>query len=72
MTQEDPTSLIISFCDLPDPRVEGRCDHLLIDIVVIAVCAMIAGAESWVDVENFEEAKKKWLSSFLELSAGIP
>jgi len=43
MTEEDPISLIISFQDLPDPRVEGRCDHKLIDIIVITVCAVIVG-----------------------------
>jgi predicted transposase YbfD/YdcC len=69
---EDPISLIVSFQDLPDPRVVGRCDHQLIDIIVIAVCAVISGAESWVDVADFGEAKQEWLSTFLELPAGIP
>lgn len=72
MTSEDPISLITSFQVIPDPRVEGRCDHKLIDIIVIAVCAVIAGAESWVDVADFGEAKQEWLSTFLELPAGIP
>ena len=72
MSNEDPISLIISFQDLPDPRVEGRCDHKLIDIVVIAVCAVIAGAENWVDVENFGNAKHDWLNTFLELPFGVP
>lgn len=72
MSTEDSISLIISFQDLPDPRVEGRCDHKLIDIIVLAVCAVIAGAESWVDVENFGKAKQEWLRSFLELPTGIP
>jgi len=72
VTEEDPISLIISFRDLPDPRVTGRCDHHLIDIIVIAVCAVIAGAESWVDVESFGQAKEAWLRTFLELPAGIP
>jgi predicted transposase YbfD/YdcC len=72
MTNEEPNSLIVSFKDLPDPRVEGRCDHKLIDIIVIAVCAVIAGAETWVDVEQFGRARKEWLETFLELPAGIP
>jgi predicted transposase YbfD/YdcC len=72
MTDEDPISLVISFQDLPDPRVEGRCDHKLIDIIVITVCAVIAGAESWVDVESFGKAKQAWLGSFLGLPHGIP
>jgi len=72
MSNEDPISLIVSFQDLPDPRVAGRCDHKLIDIIVITVCAVIAGAETWVDVEQFGEAKQDWLKSFLELPGGIP
>lgn len=72
MTDGTSISLVISFQDLPDPRVEGRCDHKLIDIIVIAVCAVIAGAESWVDVESFGKAKQDWLRSFLDLPHGIP
>jgi len=72
MSEEDPISLIVSFRNIPDPRVEGRCDHQLINIIVIAVCAMIAGAETWVDVESFGKAKADWLKSFLELPNGIP
>lgn len=72
MCDEQPISLIVSFQDLPDPRVEGRCDHNLIDIIVITVCAVIAGAESWVDVQSFGEAKQAWLKTFLALPAGIP
>lgn len=72
MTNEEPISLIVSFQDLPDPRVEGRCDHKLVDIIVIAVCAVIAGAETWVDVEQFGQARQAWLETFLELPAGIP
>lgn len=72
MSNENPISLLISFQDLPDPRVEGRCDHKLIDIIVITVCAVIVGAESWVDVESFGKAKQEWLQTFLELPHGIP
>lgn len=72
MSNEDPISLIVSFQDLPDPRVEGRCDHKLIDIIVVTVCAVVAGAETWVDVEQFGEAKQDWLKTFLELPTGIP
>lgn len=72
MSDENPFSLIISFQELPDPRVAGRCDHKLIDIIVITVCAVIAGAESWVDVESFGQAKHEWLKTFLKLPHGIP
>ena len=66
MCNEDPISLIVSFQDLPDPRVEGRCDHNLIDIIVIAVCAVISGAESWVDVVFEKLAIVNGLASFME------
>jgi hypothetical protein len=72
MTEEEPISLIVSFQDLPDPRVTGRCEHKLIDISVIAVFAVIAGAETWADIESFGQARAEWLRSFLELPAGIP
>jgi predicted transposase YbfD/YdcC len=44
----------------------------LLDIVVIAICAVICGADGWVDVEEFGKAKKEWLRTFLELPNGIP
>jgi predicted transposase YbfD/YdcC len=72
MSGDEPISLIISFQDMPDPRVAGRCDHKLIDIIVITVCAVIAGAESWVDVESFGQAKQEWLRTFLDLPHGVP
>ena len=51
---------------------EADSPDQLIDIIVIAVCAVIAGAETWVDVENFGKAKTEWLKSFLKLPNGIP
>lgn len=67
-----PASLEACFGDLPDPRVVGRCEHKLLDIVVIAICAVITGAESWVEVETFGKTKQAWLKHFLELANGIP
>lgn len=65
-------SLEECFADLPDPRVEGRCDHKLIDILIIAVCGVICGAESWAEIETFGKAKENWLRRFLGLPNGIP
>jgi predicted transposase YbfD/YdcC len=65
-------SLEECFGDLPDPRVVGRCDHLLIDIIMVAVCAVLSGAESWSEVEQFGESKQAWLKQYLELAGGIP
>jgi len=47
------SSLEECFSDLPDPRVQGRCDHKLIDMIIITVCAVICGADSWSGVETF-------------------
>jgi len=65
-------SLTEAFEGLSDPRVEGRCEHKLIDIILIALCAVITGAESWVEVETFGNLKEEKLKSFLELAEGIP
>ena len=72
MSPQPFTSLEACFSDLPDPRVQGRCDHQLIDIVMIAVCAVLCGAESWSEVEEFGQSKASWLKQYLELPAGIP
>lgn len=60
------------FGELPDPRSGQNVQHKLMDIVTIAICAIICGADNWVDIEQFGKAKQGWLSSFLELPHGIP
>lgn len=60
------------FGGLEDPRIDRTKRHLLIDIVVIAICGVICGAETWVDIENFGKAKYPWFKTFLELPNGIP
>lgn len=72
MSQQPFSSLEACFGDLPDPRVQGRCGHKLVEIVLVAVCAVLCGAESWSEVEEFGEAKEAWLRQYLELPAGIP
>jgi hypothetical protein len=57
---------------LEDPRETSRCDHQLIDILVIAVCAVIACAESWEDIALYGQSKQAWLKTFLALPNGIP
>lgn len=64
--------LVEHFGGLEDPRCTGKIEHLLIDILVIAVCAVIAGAESGVDMELYGEQKADWLATFLALPNGIP
>ncbi len=60
------------FAALPDPRVERTKRHRLLDIVTIAVCAVIAGADSWVAIETFGRRKEAFLRQFLALPNGIP
>lgn len=60
------------FSGIRDPRVERTRRHKLADIIFIAVCATICGADDWVEIEEFGEAKKDWLKRFLELPNGIP
>jgi len=60
------------FEDLTDPRVERTKRHRLGDMVAIALCATICGADSWADVERFGNAKLDWFTTFLHLEHGIP
>jgi predicted transposase YbfD/YdcC len=71
MPQKD-ASIARYFADLPDPRVDLTKKHSLIDILVIALCAVICGADSWEEVEAFGQAKHDWLKRFLPLPNGIP
>jgi predicted transposase YbfD/YdcC len=67
------SNLVEHFSKVKDPRVIGRCDHLLVDIIVIAVCASLCRCdESWEQVEEFGNIKKDWFKKFLELPNGIP
>lgn len=59
------------FTEIKDPRVSRTKKHLLKDILVIAILAIIAGAEGWEDIENYGLSKQQWLSEFLELPHGI-
>ena len=61
-----------SFSGLKDPRIERNKLHKLLDIIVIAICGVICGADNWVDIEMFGEKKINWLRQFLELPNGIP
>ena len=60
------------FGEIEDPRIDRRKLHKLLDILVIAICAAICGADTWEDVETFGKAKKEWFEAFLELPNGIP
>ncbi len=70
---DDPANdgLMRYFADLPDPRAHN-VRHRLIDLLVIALCATLCGAEGWDDFEDFAQAKAKWFASFLDLKHGVP
>lgn len=65
-------SLVRYLSILPDPRKEKNRKHLLIDIIVIALCTCLADGECWTDCEDFGHANEKWLRQFLSLPYGIP
>jgi len=72
MNEKPLASIEACFGDIHDPRVQGRCDYPLIEIITIAICAVVAGADSWTEVETFGQNKEDWLKQFLELEHGIP
>lgn len=65
-------SLVECFKDIEDPRIERTKQHLLIDILCLAVIAVIGGAEGWEDIEEFGKQKRDWLKKYLRLPNGIP
>ncbi len=73
MQNEHPhLSLVEHFKTITDPRVDRTKDHDLIDILVIAICALLCAAESFNDMEDFGKAKQEWFRTFLKLRNGIP
>jgi predicted transposase YbfD/YdcC len=73
MAPANPTLAIQTyFTDLVDPRLDRTRYHELIDIVAIAICATICGADGWVDIARYGVAKQGWLKTFLALPNGIP
>ena len=73
LVPSNPTlSIMTHFESLPDPRQSGKVEHKLIDIIIITICAVICGANSWVEVAEFGKEREKWLRKFLKLPNGIP
>jgi hypothetical protein len=65
-------SLKEHFETIDDPRAAHRIQHQLLDMVMIVICAIICGADSWVEIEQYGLSKESWLSTFLDLPNGIP
>ena len=53
------------FAELEDPRVQGRCEHLLLDILGISLLAVLCGADDWTDIEEFGLRRHDFLAEFL-------
>lgn len=71
--KDKPTGTIKEYySEIEDPRAGRNKQHKLLDIILIAICGVISGADTWVDVENYGKGKNEWLKSFLELPHGIP
>jgi predicted transposase YbfD/YdcC len=65
-------SLKRHFRGLPDPRVVGRTRHLLLDLIVLAICAVIGNCDDWPDIALFAKKRQAWFKRFLKLPGGIP
>ena len=72
MIEATGAPIVEYFAALDDPRIERTKRHNLLDIVTIATCGTICGADNWVDIELFGNCKEEWFKSFLELPNGIP
>ena len=64
--------LMIHLSNLEDPRSGKNSQHNFIEVIFIAVCAVISGCEHWTEIEDYAHVKKRWLKSFLNLSGGVP
>src|SRR5580658_8417830 len=72
MQKHPKISLIEHSENLADPRVNRTKDHDLIDVLIIAICALLCAGESFNDMEDFGKAKEDWFRTFLGLRNGIP
>lgn len=72
MVPSQVRSLVELFAGLEDPRVARAQRHSLLAMVTIALCGVICGAESWVEIAEFGQAKAAWFATFLDLPNGIP
>ena len=72
MPQRRRASIMDHFQELEDPRLDRQKQHHLLDIIVIAICGVLCGADDWVAIETFGTAKEAWFRQFLALPNGIP
>lgn len=65
-------ALMTHFGEVSDPRRDQGKRHVLSDMLTLTICAVLSGANTWVEIEEYGESKREWLESFLELPHGIP
>lgn len=65
-------SILEYFASVPDPRIARSQLHPLASVLVLSLCAVVCGADSFVAIEHFGRAREAWLKTFLELPNGIP
>jgi predicted transposase YbfD/YdcC len=70
--ERPPLSIAHHFQELPDPRLDRLCDHDLLDIIAITICAVVCGQHSWTDIAFYGQDHHDWLKTFLRLPNGIP
>ena len=71
-TKKQLVSLITILEEVPDPRMAATVEHDLPDILMIALCTMLSGGDSFYDLEDFSEVRLPWLKTFLRLRNGAP
>jgi predicted transposase YbfD/YdcC len=67
-----PVSLVRFFKHLPDPRRVGKVEHPLINLIVMALCAVIGGADDFAEIARFVRERRDWFARILDLSRGVP
>lgn len=72
MEDNEPRDLERLFAQVEDPRIERTKLHRLRDIIILAICGVICGAERWVEIEEFGKAKEAFFTTWLDLPNGIP
>jgi predicted transposase YbfD/YdcC len=72
MAASPGSTIIAHFASVTDPRIDHTKRHQLLDLLTIALCAIICGADEWVAMEEFGNAKREWFDTFLDLPNGIP
>ena len=68
----EPSTLLQYFAHINDPRIERHKLHDLLDIILLAICAVMSGSEGWEDIEDFGHSKLNWLRQYRPFKHGIP